>query len=134
MNDEAGSLSAFLAVVALSLFVLAGLVVDGGRAIAAREAAWNTAQQAARVGAGQISVQGLRWNEVVTDPSTAQDAALSFLQANGYSGTVRVIDGTVTVSLATSEPTVILGVIGIHHIAIVESATAIDVNGVTRND
>jgi Flp pilus assembly protein TadG len=134
MTNETGSLSAFLAVVCFALFVLLGLVVDGGRALAAREAAMNVAEQAARVGASQVSVQHLRWGEVVADPDASVAAAQSYLSNAGYPGTASTIDGTVTVDISTSEPTVILGLIGINNIAVEAQASAIDVHGITRKD
>ena len=134
MRTESGSLSAFVAVVALSLSVLIGLVVDGVGAMAAREAAANVAEQAARMGAGQVSVEHLRWGDVVADPVAADAAAQAYLQQNGYPGTASTTDGTVTVDVSVSEPTVILGLIGIDHIAVQASASATDVHGVTRKD
>jgi Flp pilus assembly protein TadG len=134
VRSESGSLSAFVAVVAVSLFTLIGLVVDGGRAVAARESAMNIAEQAARMGAGQISIQHLRWGEVVADPGAADAAAEAYLNENGYPGTASTLDGTVTVNVSVSEPTVILGLIGISHIAVKATASATDVHGVTRKD
>jgi len=135
MNDD-GSLTVFLAVVAFSLFMLVGLVVDGGRALTAREAAWCAAQEAARAGAGQLVVQDLRSGSIVVDPGAAQVAAEDYLADRGFQGAVNVVvaDGVVTVDVSSSEPTAILGLIGIDRIAVGASASAIDVHGVTRED
>jgi len=134
VTGDRGSLSAFLAVVAFSLLVLVGLVVDGGRTLAGREAAWDTAQEAARVGADQISVQELRSGQVAVDPHAAQEAAQAFVSDRGYQGSVTVSGDVVTVDVNGSEPTAILGLIGIHQISITASASAVDVHGVTRED
>jgi len=134
VSSETGSLSVFLVALTLALFVLTGLVVDGGRAIAARENAADVAEAAARVGAGQISADHLRWGEVVTDPEAAVAASEQYMAAAGFDGTASVIDGTVWVSIKTREPTVILGLVGIDSIDVSAQAEATDVHGVTRSD
>jgi len=131
---EEGSLTAFLAVLCLSLFILIGLVVDAGRAIAARSSAMDEAQQAARTGAGQLSVAALRSGQVEIDAGAAIRAADAYLSSIGLTGTASVVGQTVSVHIATDEPTVILGIVGINRIAISVTASAINVHGVTRED
>jgi Flp pilus assembly protein TadG len=133
-GGEPGSLTAFMAILSVALFVLVGLVVDAGRAISARSAASAVAQQAARVGAAQLSVGALRSGEVEIDPVQAIQAADAYLASIGEPGTATVVGQTVTVHIATDEPTVILGIVGINHIAISVTASAIDVHGVTEED
>ena len=58
-RSDDGSLSAFVALVFLALLVLMGLVVDGGSAFTAHQAAVDEAEQAARAGAGALSVDAL---------------------------------------------------------------------------
>lgn len=129
-----GSLAAFTAVFALALFVLLGLVVDGGRAVAARDAAMSEAEQAARVGVQQLSVSALRSGSVAVDPLAAADAVRGFLGGDVESEAVDVSGQTVTVHIQTSEPTVILGIVGIDRISISESASATNVHGVAGSD
>lgn len=131
---EAGSLSAFVAVLMLSLFILVGLVVDAGRAIAVRATAMADAQQAARAGAGQLSVDALRSGQIEIDPVSAIRAADSFLVSVGQSGETSVIGQTVTVHITGNEPTVILGIVGIKSFGISVTASATDVHGVTEED
>jgi len=131
---EAGSLTAFMAVLSLSLFALIGLVVDGGRAIAARSEALTEAQQAARTGAGQISVDALRSGQVELDPARAEFAADAYLASVGRSGTATVVGQTVLVQVVMQEPTVMLGIVGIKQIKIQVSASAVNVHGVTEDD
>jgi Flp pilus assembly protein TadG len=133
-RTEVGSLAAFMAVFALALFVLLGLVVDGGRAVAARDAAMSQAEQAARVGAGQLSVSALRSGTVAVDPLAAAAAVRGFLDGNVQSEAVDVSGQTVTVHIQTSERTVILGIVGIDRISISENASATNVHGITRSD
>ncbi len=129
-----GSFTVFLAVLALALFALIGLVVDGGRAVAAQSAAAGESEQAARLGADQISVQALRSGIVAIDPANASRAAYAYLQSVGTSGTVTISGQTVVVHVQSSVPTVILGIVGVEQIGVSASASATNVHGVTRED
>jgi Flp pilus assembly protein TadG len=131
---ETGSLTAFVAVVSLALFILIGLVVDTGRAIAARSLAMDQAQQAARAGAGQLSIASLRLDQVEIDPSKAILAANSYLSSVGQTGTISVVGQVVTVHIDSQDPTVILGIVGVNRIAISVTARATNVHGVTQED
>jgi Flp pilus assembly protein TadG len=133
-RTQDGSFTVFVAVLALALFALVGLVVDGARAVAAQSAATGEAEQAARLGADQISVQAIRSGSVAIDPSTATQAADDYLRAVGTTGVVTVVGQTVSVHISSSEPTVILGIIGLQQIGISASASATDLHGVTRED
>jgi Flp pilus assembly protein TadG len=128
-------LTAFVAVFCLTLFILVGLVVDAGRAVAARSAAMSEAEQAARAGAGQVSVESLRSGEVAIDPASAIRVANDYLLSVGQlGGTTTVVGQMVTVHIATEDPTTILGIVGIDSIGISVTASAINVHGVTRED
>jgi len=131
---DAGSLTAFVAVFCLALFVLIGLVVDAGRAIAVRSAAMTDAQQAARAGAGQLSVSALRSGEIEINQADAIHAADAYLASVGQPGTASVVGQTVTVHIATDEPTVMLGIVGIDRIVVSVTASAANVHGVSRED
>ena len=131
---QRGSLSAFMAVFSLVLFLLIGLVVDAGRAISARSATMTEAEQAARAGAGALSVDALRSGEVTIVPGEAVQLANAYLVSVGQSGTTTVVGQTVTVHIASEEPTVILGIIGIRQIAVSVTASATNVHGVTEED
>jgi hypothetical protein len=123
-----------MAVLSVALFALIGLVVDSGRAIAARSEALTEAQQAARVGAGQISVDALRSGQVQIDPGRAESAGDAYLASVGQSGTTSVVGQTVIVQVVSEEPTVMLGIVGINQIKIEVSASAVNVHGVTEDD
>ncbi|MEV4110541.1 flp pilus-assembly TadE/G-like family protein [Nonomuraea sp. NPDC049695] len=58
--NERGSMSVFTVLFSVAVFLLAGLLVDGGAAINARLRAADVAEQAARAGADQIDVDHLR--------------------------------------------------------------------------
>jgi Flp pilus assembly protein TadG len=133
-RGDVGSLTVFVAVLALALFALIGLVVDGGRAVAAQSAVTGEAEQAARVGADQISVQAIRSGTVAIDPLAAAKAASAYLQAAGTSGVVTISGQNVRVHIQSSEPTVILGIVGVVQIGLSATASATNVHGVTRAD
>ena len=68
------------------------------------------------------------------DVTAAVRAANAYLVAVGQTGTVAVVGNTVTVRIEEVEPTVMLGIVGIHRIGISASASATSVHGVTRQD
>jgi len=131
---DRGSLTVFVAVLALALFVLVGLVIDGGRALSENAAAASDAEQAARLGAGQLSLDGIRAGVVTINPSAAIASAQRFLIGMGRTGTVSVFGQTVVVHVDSSAPTAVLGIIGIDHIRVSVTASATNVHGVTRSD
>ena len=133
-SREDGALTAFVAVIALALFVLAGLVVDGGRAVTARTAAEGDAEQAARAGAAQLSVEAVRQGVFTLAPEVATEAAARYLAQVGRTGVVTMSGSTVDVRIDVVEPTVVLGIVGVHDLRFTVRASATDVHGVGRSD
>ena len=130
---ERGQVTAFVVCFAVALLLLAGLTIDGGRAISARLRALDEAQQAARSGAEMLDLQALRSTGTTTlDPSAAQQAAQSYLAATGDSGQVTVAGDTVDVIVTVSVPTQILGLVGVHDLTVTESGSATAERGVVR--
>jgi len=129
-DDERGAVTAFFVVIALALFVMAGFVVDGGRAITARTAAEEDAAQAARAGAEQLSLDAVRQGTISVDPESATLATRHFLSELGRSGEVSVSNSTVGVTVDVVEPTLILGVVGIRNFRFAVHAAATNVHGV----
>jgi Flp pilus assembly protein TadG len=73
---DRGTVSMFTAIFALFVIMLAGLLVDGGLAIHARERAADIAEQAARAGADDIDVTALRESgEPTVNTATACEKA-----------------------------------------------------------
>jgi Flp pilus assembly protein TadG len=73
---DRGTVSMFTAIFALFVIMLAGLLVDGGLAIHARERAADIAEQAARAGADDIDVEALRQTgEPTVNTATACEKA-----------------------------------------------------------
>jgi len=125
-RDETGTISAFVAVVAFALVMVAGMAYDGGQVIRAHNAARNDAEQAARAGAQQIDLTHLRTtNEPRLDVANAEAAALDYLARSGATGTVSVSDASVTVSVTRVQPLRILPGAD-RTITVTETATAVE--------
>lgn len=134
MIDERGSLTAFVAVLAVGLLVLVGLVVDGGRAVVAKRQAMDIAEQAARLGADQLSVDALRAGKIVVDPAAASTAVTRYLASAGEVGTMSVSGDSVTVRVTAGASTSVLRMIGISSIPVSAEASATNLHGVTGPD
>jgi hypothetical protein len=118
----------------VALVVLAGLVLDGGAALAAHGRAADTAQQAARAGADALDDQSLRSSTpggLVTDPAAAHQAAAEVLAAADLTGDITVTGTAVTVTARATNPTAILAIVGITRVGGTATATAIPLHGTT---
>jgi Flp pilus assembly protein TadG len=99
-RDESGSVSAFVAVIAVGLVMVAGLVYDGGQVLAAQATARDLAANAARAGAQELDLDALRADGIaVLDPDRAATAAQGFLLATGAEGDVAVSGPDITVTV-----------------------------------
>jgi hypothetical protein len=106
--------TAFTVVMVGALLVLAGLVFDGGRALAGRATALDEAQEAARVGAQQIDIPTFRaTGAAILNDGAAITAVQGYLASTGDAGTATVTGDTVTVTVTHVQSTQILSVIGI---------------------
>lgn len=114
-ESERGSVSIFVIGLVVVLMAVAGLVVDGGRAVNAREKIMDDAEQAARAGANQVSDAGLRSGEAVQlDHDLAAGAAATYLRDRGYdpSRVVTSVDPTsISVSVTDTVPTALLSLV-----------------------
>jgi hypothetical protein len=131
LGTDCGSITAFSVVMLVAIFVLLGMVVDGGTQVSAYQSAVVEAEQAARAGAGALSVDALRSGLVQLNDQQAVAAAEAFTEASGHPGTATVVGQTVTVYVNYRIPTSILGIIGITNLPVSASASAVDVYGVT---
>jgi hypothetical protein len=130
-RDEAGVLTAFVAVLAVALLAIVGLAVDCGRAISAQVLAADEAGQAARVGAAQLSLNALRDGRLEINEAHAVQMAEQYMELAGHPGTASVHGGIVTVRVEEAMPTTILGIVGVQSIEVSATASASDVSGVT---
>jgi len=132
-GGERGSLTLMLAVLMVSLLVLAGLVIDGGRKLTESEGAYAIAQEAARAGAGMVNRSAAyRSGTFEVDSAQAVAAARAYLAAAGYRGSVSVSGADrIRVTVTVTEPTVALSLIGIDSMTSTGTAVASLVTGVT---
>lgn len=124
-RGERGAVSTFLAVIAFALLTAAGLVVDGGRKVAALGEASHLAESAARAGAQAVDPAVLRTTgQVHLDPIQAVELADEYLAAIGRTGQVVVAADQVTVTVILTVPPVLLP-IGEIEVSATETATAV---------
>jgi len=113
-GDETGVFTAMVVLLAPALFLLVGLVVDGGQAVAAHEHATAEAEQAARAGADALSRPTLLKGTIAPDPQGAVAAAEGYMAQTGHPGTATVNGNTISADVASYPvPTTFLGLIGI---------------------
>jgi Flp pilus assembly protein TadG len=128
MSSERGAVSVLVIGIAIALFVMAGLVVDGGNAINARQKISDDVEQAARAGADQIDVLALRQSGVIVVlDARARTAARSYLARLGYDPSrigVDVAGNEVTVSAEDTISTQLLTLIGRNTFEVEGIATA----------
>jgi Flp pilus assembly protein TadG len=125
--SDRGSIGLLLALLMVGLMAMAGRVVDGGAALAARGRAADVAQQAARAGADALLPASLRTStpdQLQVDPNAARAAAQQVLDAGGVTGQVTISGDTVTVHAHLTRRTALLSAVGINHVTGSASATA----------
>jgi Flp pilus assembly protein TadG len=135
-QSEAGFVSLYVVVITVGLLAMAGLVIDGGNALAAREQATDVAQQAARAGADALSPESLRGSPtgLTASPAAAQAAANRVLDSAGVTGTVSVDGDNVTVTVVVHKDTTILSAFGVGPIEGKATSTATALHGTTTGD
>ncbi|WP_116952612.1 pilus assembly protein TadG-related protein [Jiangella endophytica] len=120
---------------AVMLFMLAGLVIDGGFAINARQRIYDDAEQAARAAANQIDIDALReTGQVVLLASEARQAAVDYMTARGYDAgrvSVQVNGDEVFVRAEDTVNTSLLQLIFIEDFSIAGQATSRPAVGIT---
>ncbi|MGQ0631597.1 MAG: TadE/TadG family type IV pilus assembly protein [Sporichthyaceae bacterium] len=131
-RDE-GAVTLFVVVLSTALLAMAGLVIDGGYALAARQEASSVAEQAARAGADALSPSSLHSSGPLRlDPAAARRAAESYLATTGHDGQTSVAGDAVTVTVRITRPTAILSAIGIEDLSSSATATARGLTGIDR--
>lgn len=109
-GGERGSVSPFIAVIALALVMVAGMAYDGGAVLAAQARARDLAGNAARAGAQELDLDELRaTGRALLLPDRAAQAANAFLaEAGVVGGVVVVVGGRITVTVRFAQPMRIL--------------------------
>lgn len=130
-RSEAGTVTAFVAAFSVALLAVAGLVVDGGYMLAARRAAFDEAEAAARAGAQAVDEDALRnGGEVSVEPEGARLRVTEYLTGTGHDGSVEVTGDSVTVHVRFTQRLTILGLLGLGPVTIEGSGSAHGVRAV----
>lgn len=125
-GGEGGAAAVWFAILGMSLFMLAGLVIDGGLTISKREQAYDIAEQAARAAADQIDLAELRdSNQIVIDPelACARAAEIIELTPDAEPFGCDPDPGAVTVAVRITFDTTLLGIL-VDQFTVEGSATA----------
>lgn len=138
VRNERGSLSPAIVILIVMIFLLAGLVLDGGRQLGARSRAAGYAQEAARVGAASIDLNS---DEAKIDVAKAGDAIGEFCRqvmgndsaVVGCAPTV-LNDEQVRVEVELSSKTVFLAVVGYSDLTAKGAGEAHAEQGILKSD
>jgi len=123
-RDE-GTVTAFVVVLFAAFVMFGGLIVDAGGALADKTTAMGVAQEAARAGAQQLDLTALRQGSPVRlRPDRAVAAAQTYLAQAGATGTVAIVDNTVTVTVTAVHDNLLLGVVGLDTLTVTATGSA----------
>jgi hypothetical protein len=134
MRADAGAISVFVVVVTIALVAVTGLVLDGGRLLAARRDAQDIAGNAARAGAQALDEQHLRTGRKILDATAASSAVARYLARTPATGTGRVDVDSVTVTVQLPVRMLLPGIAGLRDRTVTATAQARAVQGVTAGD
>jgi Putative Flp pilus-assembly TadE/G-like len=126
-GEDSGRVTAFTVVIVAAVLLFAGLVLDGGLALAAKVRAVGQAQEAARAGAQAIDLTAYRATGTLRlDADRAATLARGYLAEAHTPGaeTVTVAGDTVTVTLTVAQPTRLLGLVGVRSIQVTGTGSA----------
>ena len=140
-RGDRGSAALFLAIFAPAMIFLAGLVIDGGGALEARQRAADTAEQAARAASNECDVELLRSASEcrITDMGLARQAAAAYIGPGIDAWTIEPINPVpggggqyygVRVTVTITFRTTLLGIVpAFDTMTIRQSADAVAVTG-----
>jgi len=111
----------------MSLLVLTGFVIDGGRVIARYAELSDIAENASRIGSQQVI--GIRAGDPHLNESGARQRITEFLRSHRLSGQVMVGDGGTVVEIHDVVPMRMLSIVGIRQRQIAVTRTSFVVSG-----
>ena len=133
-----GALSPAVAILAVMIFTLAGLVIDGGRQLGARSRAVGYAQEAARVGAAAIQLNSAEAKIDTTKAATAINGFCAQVKSNDPAvtscGPTTLTDEQVDIQVDIANKTTFLGLIGKQSLKAVGTGQAHAEQGVKKAD
>ena len=103
-----GGTALMMLILSLGLFMILGLVVDGGSRAQALDRADRIANEAARAG-----LQAAVITNGSIDIAAVEPAVQQYLSTEGVTGTVTVSPDSIRVHVTSTTPTKVLGIIGI---------------------
>lgn len=133
-RGEDGVFTPWFLVLVVPMMMMAGLVFDGGHVLAERRQTLDAAQNAALAGSQAIDGAALRQGNVTINPALAENAALDYLAANGFTGTATATGTDVTVVVTQTVEMQLLNAIGVEPKTVTGTATARIVRGVEGAD
>jgi hypothetical protein len=120
-RNQRGALSPAVVILAVMIFTLAGLVIDGGRQLGAKSRAVGYAQEAARAGAATIDLNSPEAKIDITKAGNAVAAFCAEVSANDPAvtncGTSELDDQHLQVKVRIDNKTTFLGMVGIQDLA-----------------
>jgi len=121
-----GAVTVPVAAALLVIFAVIGLAVDGVRKAQGVATADAIAQEAARAGGQAVRPGPLVGGTVELDPAAAAAAAQQYLADAGVTGRVSVLGpDRIRVEVTTSQPTVLLSLVGVESVSADGSAEAV---------
>ena len=133
-----GALSPAVAILAVMIFTLAGLVIDGGRQLGARSRAIGYAQEAARVGAASIQLNTAAAKIDTTKAAIAIAGFCAQVRSNDRAvtacGPTKLTDKEVNIQVAIDNKTTFLGLIGKQSLKAIGTGQAHAEQGVQKAD
>lgn len=131
-SRDDGQIAPFLVILTAVFVMFAGLLLDGGLALAAKVRAIGEAQEAARAGAQALDLTAYRTSGTVRlAPDQARTLAQTYLAATPDTGTVTVTATTVTVTVTARQDTHLLGLLGLDILTVTATGTAHPARGIT---
>jgi Flp pilus assembly protein TadG len=112
-DAEQGSVTLFVAVLAVALLIVIGLVVDGGQHITATQLADNAAGETARAAGQQITGAAVLGAPPEADTARAVQAARDYLDAAQVAGTVTVSGSEITITTTVQRQPILLSIAGV---------------------
>jgi Flp pilus assembly protein TadG len=134
LRSESGQATVLVLGLAIVVFAVTGLAVDGTRAFVARLTLQNAADAAALASAGELDVGGFYssgGSELRLDAAGARALAYRYLGARGLSGeaVVDADEAAVTVVLRDEVATSFLGLVGVDALPVAAEARAEPIPG-----
>ncbi|WP_419994468.1 pilus assembly protein TadG-related protein [Streptomyces boninensis] len=124
-GDDQGQVTVFVLGAVLIGWMFAGIVIDGGLALAGKVRALNNAQEAARTGAQQLDLRLLRDEQRVRlDASKAVGAARAYVAGTGDAADVAVRGNRVHVTVTHHQRAQLLQLVGVRQLVTTATATA----------